>query len=549
MKTLSIRINYFILSLLLSLQVYSQSIEWARYFTSTSSTTCVQSGNTVKLDGAGNIHVAGYLCETDGSGSDYGYLKYSANGDLTCSSTYSGSGAGNDEVQSLALDNQNNAYLTGFCYGQSTNFDFATIKYNSGCNSVFTNFYNEYCASTNDGDKLWDESSIDTAYGIVTDNNNNVYVSGDSYCGGIRTIKLIKYNQNGTALWTEYITGGIFASMTIDNNNNIYICATVVDFSWGTYFTAKYDSDGNLIWSRLFRNSDKHHKAIDIAVDANYNVYVTGKENLYTIGNDSKFLTIKYDANGNYGWGMTAQNRNYCDPVDITVNSGYIYVTGNFISTPTDGLVCTIKYDASGNEIWKVSNYINDGLSVASLCVDYPGNCYIACNSSSGYTILKLSYNNGQIVWQANYSSGENIDIPESIAIDGNSNLYVTGRSRIDGIFKMLTIKISQSDGDYYKSNENVRTDMPSKFSLYQNYPNPFNPSTEISFELADNSSVSVKVYNALGELVNTLIDNEFKQKGIYSLNYDGTNLPSGIYIYTLETKDIKLSKKMALIK
>ncbi len=87
-----------------------------------------------------------------------------------------------------------------------------------------------------------------------------------------------------------------------------------------------------------------------------------------------------------------------------------------------------------------------------------------------------------------------------------------------------------------------------SEFSLQQNYPNPFNPSTIINFEIPKSSFVKLRVYNSLGQLVTTLV-NETKAKGKYSVEFNGANLPSGVYIYRIETDNFSASRKMILMK
>lgn len=88
----------------------------------------------------------------------------------------------------------------------------------------------------------------------------------------------------------------------------------------------------------------------------------------------------------------------------------------------------------------------------------------------------------------------------------------------------------------------------PRSYSLSQNYPNPFNPSTKIDFKLPKNSKVSLKLYNALGQKVETLLDKKVKA-GIHSIRYNGSNLSSGIYFYRLNTGDFKATRKCLLMK
>ena len=85
-------------------------------------------------------------------------------------------------------------------------------------------------------------------------------------------------------------------------------------------------------------------------------------------------------------------------------------------------------------------------------------------------------------------------------------------------------------------------------FSLTQNYPNPFNPSTTIRYEIPENQFVTLKVYDLLGKEVATLV-NEEKQAGSYSVDFDASNLTTGMYIYKIQTGDFVDTKKMILIK
>ena len=89
---------------------------------------------------------------------------------------------------------------------------------------------------------------------------------------------------------------------------------------------------------------------------------------------------------------------------------------------------------------------------------------------------------------------------------------------------------------------------VPKDYNLYQNYPNPFNPTTTIKYDLPKRSFVTLKVYNILGEEVATLV-NGVKQAGSYSVVFNASSLPSGVYIYTLATNEFVSSKKMLIIK
>ena len=84
---------------------------------------------------------------------------------------------------------------------------------------------------------------------------------------------------------------------------------------------------------------------------------------------------------------------------------------------------------------------------------------------------------------------------------------------------------------------------IPEQFGLEQNYPNPFNPSTTISYQLPKVSSVSLSVFNTLGQQVATLVD-EKKEPGYYTVRWNAT-VPSGIYFYRLHAGEFVETKKM----
>lgn len=90
-------------------------------------------------------------------------------------------------------------------------------------------------------------------------------------------------------------------------------------------------------------------------------------------------------------------------------------------------------------------------------------------------------------------------------------------------------------------------------FYLQQNYPNPFNPSTKINFSIPTNGFVTLKVYNSIGQEVNNLVNGKMN-KGLYETEFDGSNLNSGVYFYTLRFTNsdgqyFSDTKKLLLIK
>jgi len=94
-----------------------------------------------------------------------------------------------------------------------------------------------------------------------------------------------------------------------------------------------------------------------------------------------------------------------------------------------------------------------------------------------------------------------------------------------------------------------ISSEIPVNYSLHQNYPNPFNPSTKIKFDMPKNGYVTLKVYDMLGRLVSTLVNNEFITAGVKEVTFADTKLASGIYFYRIETGDFAATRKMILVK
>jgi len=103
----------------------------------------------------------------------------------------------------------------------------------------------------------------------------------------------------------------------------------------------------------------------------------------------------------------------------------------------------------------------------------------------------------------------------------------------------MFTVNITSVEED---------NQLPTVFSLQQNYPNPFNPTTKIKYSVPQSSNVVIKVFDVLGNEIETLV-NEEKPVGNYEVKFDATALPSGIYFYQLKAGDFTQVKKMLLLK
>jgi hypothetical protein len=93
-----------------------------------------------------------------------------------------------------------------------------------------------------------------------------------------------------------------------------------------------------------------------------------------------------------------------------------------------------------------------------------------------------------------------------------------------------------------------LTSDIPQGFALSQNYPNPFNPSTQIEFSLPKEGFVRLDVYSTLGERVATLVEGN-RQAGTYRVQFDASQLASGLYFYRLTANNASFTRKMMLLK
>ncbi|MBM4176920.1 MAG: T9SS type A sorting domain-containing protein [Ignavibacteria bacterium] len=156
---------------------------------------------------------------------------------------------------------------------------------------------------------------------------------------------------------------------------------------------------------------------------------------------------------------------------------------------------------------------------------------------------------------------GENPNFIHAAKVENISNQYanVAGLNANTKYYWRVRSKALDGTYSYYSTVGKFDVSMPTgvdepknvpdEFALRQNYPNPFNPSTKISFDLPEAARVTIKVYNTIGQLVATLASNEFLNAGSYERTFDASGLPSGIYIYQLNSDKFNSYKKMLMVK
>jgi hypothetical protein len=360
-----------------------------------------------------------------------------------------------DYAYSLAIDSNNNVYITGYTEGSLDGT-------NAGSDDAFLAKYD----ST--GTRLWTRhlgsTSEDVANGVAIDSNDNVYITGHTYGSldgntnaGQDDAFLAKYDSTGTRLWTRQLGSTSYdgaRGLAIDSNNNVYITGDTessldgTNAGWEDAFLAKYDSTGTIVWTRQL-GSTSEDIAYSLAIDSNNNVYITGHTegslDGTNAGSDDAFLA-KYDSTGTRLWtrqlGVTSNDRARGVAIDSNNN---VYITGstrgsldgNTSAGSTDAFLA--KYDSTGTIVWtRQLGSISFDLA-NSVAIDSNNNVYI-----TGYTEGSLDGNTndgenddaflakydstGTRLWTRQLGS-TSYERARGVAIDSNNNVYITGHT------------------------------------------------------------------------------------------------------------------------
>jgi len=404
----------------------------------------------------------------------------------------------------------------------------------------------------NNGNLLWDKLISGTwAFAVrsIVDQSGNIYVTGRAWqYTATYDFVTVKYAPDGTQLWFDTFdqNGGFHTptSMDLDQAGNLFVLGGGMS---GGLITVMYNSTGVRQWIK----EESGTAGQSIRVDGNGGIFITGSYYDVNAGTGNDIRLIKYDYSGNLLWQKFYDfgGSEYGKLINIDSQSN-IFITG-YGDLPGAFLGwLTTKFDSSGNLLWYNKFKLNQSWE------EYPyfaltgpedeiyitGNVGVLSGGTTYHGLETVRYNsdgsNGWIAGVNQYAG-----IGKGLALGSDMSLYAVG------MFYYSVIKYSQS---IPTSVEQI-SEIPEKFNLDQNYPNPFNPSTKIQYSIPQSSSVTIKVFDILGNEIETLV-NEEKSAGNYEVEFNshsGTvrNLPSGIYFYKLMTSNFAETKKMILLK
>lgn len=514
--------------------------EWAKRYGGSGG---IKQGWSIAIDENNNLYVAGSFYDdftienttlTAVGGNDIFIAKFSNAGDLIW--VRQAGGEWHDQAYSITV-NKDHLYITGYFNFEAAFEDtvvsldgtniFFIAKYDINGNFIWVNAEGNY--GLNDG------------YSITSDNNDNIYVTGrfedtiffqqdtNLISSGRMDIFIAKYNVNGDLIRAKQAGGTSFDMgrfITTDNNDNIYVTGEFRDTAYFdtavlitdehfNVFLSKYDSAGNLLWIKhIESNADCYSRSI--ATDNNNFVYIPGSFRdtinfndtlpdgneaiLTSIGNYDIFIA-KYDTSGNLLW--------------IKQIGDKYYNGGNYIVTDSED-----NFYLVGN--FKEAISIGDTLLI----------CYSPDENSVNVFIAKFD-NNGNFIWAKKI--GSYIDGVGGIITDIDNNVYVTGSVRyttvdLDGI---ILPPVGAADFFLAKITENPAIIPETNNQVFVKiFPNPITDESIIKIEGLTNSPIKLEIFNLIGiQLYSKNLNKE------YSAEINRDKFKPGLYLYKVSSQ------------
>jgi hypothetical protein len=319
-------------------------------------------------------------------------------------------------------------------------------------------------------------------------------------------------------------------AVMFDNNDNVHV-------AWTAAGNFRWDDSSGLVWDtpgRVFSNIwhwDEVRREYNIINEAWYShtSVSLGVNNLMT-----HRPNLAIDTTTGYLYCSFVQ----FDSVQVS-QGGY----------PSGDAYVTVSTDRG--QTWAVATNVSGTIGSMDGIGTPPGEC-----KSERDVMLAKFVTNGIIhmQYQLDLDNGTSIfpDSPEGIATE-NSIIYQ--RIPVEDIPTSPIInplRAFRADGTGFPviaAADNRPEAAPYEFALYQNYPNPFNPATRIQFDLLNETTPTLIVYDVTGREVANLLDGNRLSAGTHVVEFDAGNLPSGVYFYRLQTSLLSQTRKMILIK
>ncbi|UCD65034.1 MAG: T9SS type A sorting domain-containing protein [Candidatus Zixiibacteriota bacterium] len=434
-----------------------------------------------------------------------------------------------------------------YSYGNGS-FDIYLVKVDSLGNQIFG--------------RTFGGEGTEYGYDITPTSDGGFVIVGStkSFGNGGRDVYLIKVDAFGDMLWSRTFGGTADdegRSVRETSDGGFIICGGT--YSWGAGYQdvliIRTDALGNQVWLKTYGGAGGEAGAAVRPTGDGY--IVIGSTGSFGEGYSSMYV-VKTDANGDSLWATTygGARADYGYSVLTTRDGGLALVgaTTSYGAGSNDAYL--IKTDPDGNIEWertygggdddRACAVIETGSGdfiLAGRTLSYSGNhdVYVVKADPAGYQLWSRDYGGAE----ADY--GENLIMADdnNYLLIGRSFSYSSGGSDI----YLLKLQGDQTTG----VGQLISQTLPSHFELAQNYPNPFNSSTTIHYSLTRRATVSVEIYNILGQRVREW-EAESMPPGTYRLHWDGTGergdeVGSGMYIYVMRADELVQSRKMVLLK
>lgn len=516
--------------------------------------------NAIALDANGNVYVTGQSYTTT-SNMDYITIKYTSGGTQEWTHRYNGTANAFDVAGDIAVDANGNAYVSGISAGldpvtgQSTGYDYATIKYNLHGAPLWVARY-DAPAHLNDG-----------AQGLALDPWGHVIVTGWSEgLDGIVSWTTVKYNPSGSLLWQApyYQFGGeeaynIPSDLKVDGQGQVYITGQTGHSSFSDIYTVKYSASGTLLWDRMLDlELQMASRPGGLALDEAGNVYINGTTSNETFYAMFALFTAKYDPNGSLEWlrfydGPPEQEQNTAVGLAVDANRN-VFTVGYNVAEEKGSDYITIKYSQplplqvmAGRDTTLylgLSNCITLKAEASGGTAPYtftwrPGGATaqefrICPEQTTTYTVIVTDASGVQAT--------DEITVTIADLRCGNKNDKVTV------CHKGKTLCISPSAVNAHLNHGDVlgscgqapidpafvsKPKSKEKSLRLSSDPNPAHTFTRIRYELTQDSRVRLQIHDAAGRPV-TILVSAFQKSGRYTVHYNTSHLHTGLYYYTL---------------
>lgn len=336
------------------------------------------------------------------------------------------------------------------------------------------------------------------------------------------TTAYVYRTTNAGQSWTKVYTlaGGMINGIFMFDSNRGVLVANPIGGRWSVWAT----TNGGATW-----DSTGIRLPAGSTTEAGFNNSIYGDAASKTVwfGTNNSRMYVSTD----YGMTWTAK------PTAGLTDIHSIYFSGSNGLAAGTGLYIT----ANGGSTWKAINTMGSGPITGILVHDNWDSWMTRLGTANAPdNHIYTAQNFGDSTWKVEYT-----------APDSKAYLHMTTARNDEG----NVWAVRQGGGITVGLHAHGETDVkqisgkaPDNYYLSQNYPNPFNPSTKINYSVAKEGLVTLKVFNVLGQLVTTLV-NEVQRTGQYEVSFSAANLTSGIYYYSLEAQGFRQVNKMIYMK